>query len=114
MSNPGGLRAEGHYTFFYDGEPHPAMHLGEADADEKTYPTLAAERSAIVTSRAEANSLRPLLTREPRPEDIPALQAVVHERHRPRPTGPLGITELQNVVSEMAQERLAELHAEAN
>lgn len=57
-SNPGGLRAEGYYEFSYDGEPYPAMHLGEAVSDKKFYPALVEERAAIATKWAAAKKLK--------------------------------------------------------
>ena len=106
-SNPGGMIAEGYLPFLYDGEPHPAMHLGEADAAEETYPTLAAERRAIVAKWDTVGRLRALLDRPPRPEDVSALQALVQERIRP------SAPKQQNIISEIARQRLADLHVEA-
>ena len=115
-SNPGGMVAEGYVDSIYlqavktrkGVTTHQMKPRQEDDAAEQTYPTLAAERSIIAAKWAAVGRLRPLLARKPTRADIPALQALVRERRYTSGPG------LQNVVGEVAQERLAELNVKSN
>ena len=70
-NNPGGQEAEGY-------SPPGIPDAGDSEAN---YLTLVVERPLIAAKWAEVDKLRPLLSHDPRPEDVPALLALL--RHRP-------------------------------
>lgn len=99
-SNPGGLTA----AF----GPLSSKQVASAADLERHLPMFAAERTAIAAKWLAVDRLRPLLSRPPRREDVPALQVLVQKRRYASGPG------LQNVVSGVAQERLEEMHVKMN
>ena len=72
--DPGGFVAEG---FTPPGD-------AEDDSAEQSYPTLAQERKIIAARWSAVDRLRPLLSHDPRPEDVPVLLSLLRERQHPR------------------------------
>lgn len=68
-------------------------------------PTLHAERSAIAAKWAAVDRLRPLLSHPLRREDIPAFEVLIQARRSPSGPGP------RSIIREIAQDRVATLHA---
>lgn len=97
--DPGGLVAEGYMP---QGVPE------QNGLPEQHYPTLAEERATIASKWTAIDRLRPLLSHDPRPADVPALLDLL--RHRPMPAGNrFGSHALEDGLATVICARLADL-----
>jgi len=103
LMNPGGLLAQG---YFRSGGMYGAVI--EYYTKGQTYPTLAEERKIIASKWAAIYQLRPLLSHDPRPEDVPVLLELLRERQLPN--NPLEWNKPQDGLAETICSRLADLN----
>ena len=99
--DPGGQEAEGYFP--------PGIPRTDATSDERNYPTFANELKIIKGKWTEVDKLRPLLSHDPRPEDVSVLLDLL--RHRPDyDKVPFQFQVLTDGIAEAICSRLADLN----